>query len=441
MTPGARIAAVIELLDIIARAEMPADGAVESFLRARRYMGSKDRRSVTERIYRILRRQARLTWWLDRLGSDEDLSSRARVIADLALHKDEREAEFAGLFSGVGHAPAPLTDTETALTAALAGQPLDHPEMPDAVALEYPDRLDASLRRAFGAGLAREMRALNVPAPLDLRVNTLRATRDKAADALAAEGIETEPTALSPLGLRIDTRPNLRAARAFRDGLVEIQDEGSQIVAALTGARPGMAVVDFCAGAGGKTLALAAAMGDAGRINGILWACDVAERFLKRLDRRAERAGAAGIKHHVLTGDGDGWIAENAQAFDRVLVDAPCTGTGTWRRSPGEKWRLTPERLAEFTERQAEILEVAAGLLKPGGRLIYATCSVLPEENEDRVETFLGTHSEFRPLPIRDIWAETLNGPCPADGPVLRLSPAATETDGFFAAVFVRHSE
>jgi len=432
MTPGARIAAAIELLDAIARADRPADGVVDSYLRARRYMGSKDRRSVTERVYRMLRRHARLGWWLERSGAEP--LARTQVIADLALHPDERESELGELFSGTGHAPSPLTETEAALAASLEGRTLDHPDMPEPVAREYPAWLDTSLRGAFGGDLASEMATLNQPAPVDLRVNTLKATREQAAAALAEAGIDTEPTPHSPLGLRVRGRPNLQASRPFRDGWVEVQDEGSQIVAALTGAKPGMAVADLCAGAGGKTLALAAQMGDRGR----LCACDVEERFLDRLADRAGRAGATGIERHVLDETGDAWLSGQADAFDRVLVDAPCTGTGTWRRSPGEKWRLTPERRDDLVKRQAMILEIAAVLLKPGGRLVYATCSILPEENGERAGTFLTAHPGFRLLPAPDVWAETLGTPCPASGPYLSLSPASTGTDGFFAAVATR---
>ncbi len=254
MTPGARIAAVIELLEAVARAEPPLEPTIERYLRARRYMGSKDRRSVTERFYGILRRRRRLGWWLARAGWEGEVTPRIQVLADLALDPAGREAEIGALFNGGGHAPPPLDPAERHLAEILDGRSLDNPDMPDPTALEYPDWIDAGLRRAFGARLADEMRALNTPAPVDLRVNTLLASRADAATALAADGIETEPTPLCGLGLRVGGRPNLAGSKAFRSGLVEVQDEGSQIVAQLVCARPGMEVVDFCAGAGGKTL-------------------------------------------------------------------------------------------------------------------------------------------------------------------------------------------
>ena len=438
MTPGARIAAVIELLEAVTRVDPPIEGVVERYLRTRRYMGSKDRRSVTERLYRILRRRRRLAWWLARSGWEGGDGPRVHVLADAALHPAEREAEIGALFSGAGHAPSPLNPAERYLAETLDGHPLEHPDMADPVALEYPGWLDGSRRRAFGERLADEMRALNTPAPVDLRVNTLLASRGDAATALAAEGIESESTPLSGLGLRVDGRPNLAGSKAFRAGLVEVQDEGSQIVAQLVCARPGMAVVDFCAGAGGKTLALAAALSQGGRMRGQLWACDVEGRFLEQLAGRATRAGAAGIKRHVLAPANDPWIDANAGHVDRVLVDAPCTGTGTWRRHPAARDWLTPQRLDEMGGRQETALADAAKLVKPGGWLVYATCSVLPEENAERIAAFLEGHPEFRPLPVAEVWAEAIGGPCPAAGDFLHLSPAATGTDGFFCAVLVR---
>ena len=438
MTPGARIAAVIELLEAVARIDPPIESAVERFLRARRYMGSKDRRSVTERFYGILRRRRRLDWWLGRAGWPGEPTSRARVLADLALDPERRPATLDELFTGAQHAAPRLDDSERAVAAALDGQRLGHSDMPDAVALEYPDWLDAKLRSAFGDRLAEEMTALNQPAPVDLRVNTLLANRADAARALETEGIVGAPTPMSGLGLRVEGRPNLAGSRAFREGLVEVQDEGSQIIAQLACVRPGMNVVDFCAGAGGKTLALAAALGQGGRMRGRLWACDVEARFLEKLTARATRAGAAGIRRHVLYGDEDRWLDENAGHMDRVLADAPCSGTGTWRRHPGAKDWLTPERLAELVARQEAVLADAARLVRPGGWLVYATCSVLPEENGERIAAFLETHPAFRPLPVVEVWTQAVGGPCPADGDFLHLTPARTGTDGFFCAILSR---
>lgn len=437
MTPGARIATAIEALEAIAAADRPADTVMDAYFRARRYMGSGDRRAVAERVFGVLRRRNRLTWHLARSGAEAP-APRLTALADLVLADGLDGGALAALFSGEGHAPAPLSEEEKTLAATLAGAALDDDAMPDWVALEYPEWLDASLRRAFGENLAAEMRALNEPAHLDLRANALKGTREAAREALAAEGIDAEPAPFAPLGLRIKKRAAVQASQAFRLGLVEVQDEGSQLVACIAGAASRMTVVDFCAGAGGKTLALAAGMGGKGGFEGTLWALDVNKGFLDRLAQRARRAGAATIRRHVLAGPDDPWIADHEGCAQRVLVDAPCSGTGTWRRHPGAKDWLTPDRLSGLVAEQRAILDAASRLVAPGGRLVYATCSVLGEENEDTAEAFLASRSDFKAVPVAEIWSDAIGGPCPVSGPYLRLSPATTGTDGFFAAVFER---
>jgi 16S rRNA (cytosine967-C5)-methyltransferase len=432
MTPAARVAAAIELLEAIGRAHPPIEPVIDGFVRSRRYMGSKDRRAVLERTFAVLRATRRLDWHVERTVLGE-ATPRRRVLAGLILADGLGPAEAAALFSGEGHAPAPLDDAEATLAAALAGQPLDHPAMPEPVALEVADWLEGPLRRAFGPALKAELTALNAPAPLDLRVNTHKASREAAQAALAAEGVASEPTPISPVGLRVAGRASLPATRAFQDGLIEVQDEGSQLLALLAGARPGQTVIDFCAGAGGKTLALAAAMGGAGT----LWALDIEGRFLERLAARAKRAEAK-VHTHALAAEADPWLAARAGTADVVLVDAPCSGSGVWRRHPAARAWLTPERLAEVIGRQRGALAAAMPLVKPGGRLLYATCSVLVEENEERVAELLTTHRDFRTVTVVDAWAATLAAPCPVEGPCLRLSPVRTGTDGFFLAILER---
>ncbi len=439
MTPAARLAAAIELLEAIGRAGPPIEPVIDGFVRSRRYMGSKDRRAVTERAYGVLRAARRLEWHLARAGRNEP-TGRDRVLAGLLLIEALTPADVAALFSGDGYAPAPLDANEAALAEALAGRPLDDPAMPEPVRFEYPDWLEAPLRRAFGPALRAELAALNAPAPLDLRVNTLKTTPKAARASLAAEGVESEFTPLSPVGLRAVGRASLPATRAFQDGLIEVQDEGSQIVALLAGAQPGMTVVDFCAGAGGKTLALAAAMAEADRLNGTLWALDVEARFLKRLTERAARAGAAAIRTHALDGEADPWLAAHAGAADLVLVDAPCSGSGVWRRHPAARNWLTPDRLAEGIKRQRQAVNAAIPLVKSGGQLVYATCSVLVEENEERVAEILTAHRDVRTVTVVDVWRAAFGTPCPSEGPCLRLSPSVTCTDGFFVAILERQS-
>jgi 16S rRNA (cytosine967-C5)-methyltransferase len=311
-------------------------------------------------------------------------------------------------FSGARFAPTPLAPSERAVLARLDGRSLDHPSMPDVVRLEVPDWLLSRVE-------PMELRALLEPAPLDLRVNLLKATREEAHAALAAEGLDAAPTPLSPWGLRIEGRRQVTIGPAFRAGMVEIQDEGSQLVAALVDARPGMRVADFCAGAGGKTLALAMTMQNRGQ----LVACDVSAARLDNAVARLRRAGVHNVERHRLE-PGDKWIKRRAGSFDRVLADAPCTGIGTWRRNPDARLRLTEADLAELLPKQAAILDQAASLVRTGGRLVYATCSLLSEENEDQVTAFLSRHADF------------------TRADVLSLSPARHGTDGFFAAVMER---
>jgi 16S rRNA (cytosine967-C5)-methyltransferase len=386
-------------------APRPADAVANDFFRARRFIGSGDRRAVSGHVWRVLRTRRRLAWWLG------DRSTPRMLVAASLLLDGSSFADVAAAFSGGRFAPAPLAPSEQAAARRLEGRGLDHPSMPDAVRLEVPDWLPPRIDRA-------ELRALLDPAPLDLRVNLLKTTRDEARTALAAEGLDATPTPLSPWGLRLEGRRQVTTGPAFRAGLVEIQDEGSQLVAALVDARPGLRVADLCAGAGGKTLALAMTMQNRGQ----LVACDVSATRLEGAVRRLRRAGVHNVERHQLA-PGDKWIKRRAHTFDRVLVDAPCTGTGTWRRNPDARLRLTEADLAELLPKQAAILDQAASLVRTGGRMVYATCSLLPEENEAQVTAFLTRHPSFAVV-----------------GDILSLSPARHGTDGFFAAVLERRA-
>ncbi|MDE2005746.1 MAG: RsmB/NOP family class I SAM-dependent RNA methyltransferase [Rhodospirillales bacterium] len=427
MTPAARLAAAIELLAAIEADPAPADAAANTYFRARRYIGAADRRAVAETVWASLRATRRTDWWLQRAGAAPNARLRIAATALLGFPGLPRATteDLARAFSGGRHAPAPLDAAERAALARLAGHTPEHPAMPEAVRLELPDWLHPRLLARFGPALPEEAAALLVPAPLDLRVNLLKTTRDAARAALAAEGIAAEPTPLSPWGLRVAGRRNVTAGAAFRAGLIEIQDEGSQLVALLADARPGQTVADFCAGAGGKTLALAMTMENRGRIV----ACDVHEARLEGAVRRLRRAGVHNAEPHLLT-KGDKWLKRHAGGFDRVLVDAPCTGTGTWRRNPDARRRLREIDLTELVARQAEILDRAAPLVRRGGTLIYATCSLLPEENEAQMTDFFARHPDFATRPI---------GVGPAPGAMhLSLTPLRNGTDGFFACGMIR---
>jgi 16S rRNA (cytosine967-C5)-methyltransferase len=414
MTPAARLQAAIELLAAVEESAKPADSTASYYFKGRRYIGAKDRRWVAETVWRVLRRLARIDWWLEHCGHPTR-DARARVLADLAL---EGGVPDKALFEGA-HSAYPPDAAERRTMEMLKGKQLFHHEMPAWVRGEYPPWIEPRLLALFGDHLHEEMGAARDEAPMDLRVNTLKATREQAMAVLASEGIQATPTPLSPIGLRLNGRVALVQVKAWREGLVEVQDEGSQLLARLVGAQPGEAVVDYCAGAGGKALALAADMQNKGR----LVTCDVAEWRLDRAADRYRRAGVHNVTKRVLTGETDKWIKRAAGSFDRVLVDAPCTGTGTWRRNPDAKWQLGEEDLLELVERQAAILASASRLVKPGGRLVYATCSLLPDENEEQVERFLVAHPDFA-----------------SEGERLRLSPLSHGTDGFFAAVLVRRA-
>jgi 16S rRNA (cytosine967-C5)-methyltransferase len=398
VTPAGRTEAAIELLGLVLEGERPADAVANDYFRARRFIGSSDRRAVADRVWRVLRSYRRLCWWL------HDRPTPRLLTAALVLLDGEALDDF----TGGRFAPDVLASSERAVLRRLEGRALDHPSMPDAVRLEVPDWI-------VGRIAAADLRALLEPATLDLRVNLLKATRDEARAALAAEGVEVTPTPLSSWGLRIDVRRQVTGGAAFRSGLVEIQDEGSQLVAALVEARPGMRVADLCAGAGGKTLALAMMMQNRGQ----LIACDVSAARLDNAVQRFRRAGVHNVERHLLV-RGDKWIKRHAEQFDRVLVDAPCTGTGTWRRNPDARLRLSEDDMAELLPKQAAILDQAASLVRKAGRLVYATCSLLAEENEDQVTAFLSRHPGF------------------TQSDVLALSPARHATDGFFAVVLER---
>jgi 16S rRNA (cytosine967-C5)-methyltransferase len=432
LTPGAQVAAAIDILAAIDIGGRPADDVAADYFRRRRYIGAKDRLHIAGHVYTVLRHRPALDWWARK--HPVEIGPRSRVLAALVLIEGSRPEAIAACCDGDRFRPAPLSEAEERLVRRLAAHTLRHPDMPQAVANNLPDWLEPYLEQVFGERLEREMAALNAAASTDLRVNLLKAERETARRALAAEGVAAEPTPWSPVGLRLAARVPLGSLAAFKEGLVEVQDEGSQVTALLTDARPGMRVVDFCAGAGGKTLALAAGMANRGK----LVACDVSAHRLERAVRRLRRAGVGNTERRVLTSERDKWVKRHAGGFDRVLVDAPCLGIGTWRRNPGDKWRVTPENLADLIVRQQEILRGAARLVRPGGRLIYATCSVLHEEDETQAEAFLAAEPEFSVVPAARAWNETIGGPSPGGERYLRLTPARHGTDGFFVAIFER---
>jgi 16S rRNA (cytosine967-C5)-methyltransferase len=432
LTPGAQVAAAIDIIVAIDTGDRPADDVAADYFRRRRYIGAKDRTQIAKHAYAVLRHRAALDWWIGK--HSVDVGPRSLVLASLVLIEGWRPEAIAACCDGGRFRPAQLSETEARLVRGLASRTLRHPEMPRAVANDVPEWLEPYFERVFGNGLEREMAALNAPAPTDLRVNLLKTDREAARRALVAEGVSAEPTPWSPIGLRLRQRVPLGSLAAFNEGLVEVQDESSQIAALLADARPGMRVVDFCAGAGGKTLALAAGMANRGK----LFACEVSLRRLERAARRFRRAGISNVERRALTSERDKWVKRHAGSFDRIFVDVPCLGTGTWRRNPDAKWRMHPEDLTELVERQQQILRSAARLVRPAGRLVYATCSLLREEDEAQAEAFLLAEPDFSLLPAARVWSETIGGASPGGEDYLRLTPARHGTDGFFVALFER---
>lgn len=428
MTPGARLQATIELLATMEESKAPSDGVVRHYFRTRRFIGSKDRRAIGDRVWRVVRHRARIGWQLD----EDKATPRLRVLADGLINENLDMADLSALCSGETYAPEPITDEEQARLTSAAAR--DVTEAPTHVVTECPDWLWPYFTDLYGDQTETEISALSEEAPVDLRVNTIKGDRDSARAALAGEDLAAEDTPYSPVGLRLTGRTTLGNSKVFSEGLVEVQDEGSQIAALMTEAFAEHEVLDLCAGAGGKTLALAGAMGGSGRIV----AADSHAGRLNKAKPRLKRAGVYSVTTRVLDPDNTNWLHKRRKSFDRVLIDAPCSGTGAWRRQPDARWRLTPADLDKHIATQTALLAQGGRMVKPGGRLVYVTCSLLRQENEDRVSEFLERHEHFRALSVADVWKRALGTRYPGRGKYLRLSPRRHHTDGFFIAVLER---
>jgi 16S rRNA (cytosine967-C5)-methyltransferase len=419
MSPQALLDAAADLLRAVLRFDHPADAVVSRYFRDQR-CGPRERATLAETVYAVLRRKALFDHWA-RFGT----GARERRLAILgfaapreflqaALNRAECDWLAACDAEDVAQLPAPCRHNLPEWLATRLTQQLGHSEF---------DALAASLLE---------------PAPLDLRVNALQDKRDAVRAELRDAGIAAGPTPYSPWGLRINGKPAINRLEVFRRGAVEVQDEGAQLLALLTDARRGQMVADFCAGAGGKTLALGAAMRSTGR----LYAFDVSAHRLTALKPRLARSGLSNVYPVAIAHERDERIKRLAGKLDRVLVDAPCSGLGTLRRNPDLKWRQNESAVAELTAKQSAILTGAARLVKPGGRLVYATCSLLTDENDAIAASFGAAHPDFEPAPVADT-LQALKVPhapalCGADGLYLRLWPYIHKTDGFFAAAWVR---
>ncbi|MFZ0811177.1 MAG: RsmB/NOP family class I SAM-dependent RNA methyltransferase [Bradyrhizobium sp.] len=428
MTPAARLSAAIELIETIDDQRVPAAKALKEWGTAHRFAGSGDRAAISGLVWDVLRRRASIAWIME---SD---TARARLLGMLKLERGLDADAIAALCDGSRFAPAPITEAErSALTSNSLAKAPAH------VAGDYPEWLDPYFAEVFADDRVAEATAMASRAPLDLRVNTLKAKPEKVLASIAHLG--ATPTRWSPIGLRIELgadarNPGIHAEEAFIKGQIEVQDEGSQLAALLSAAKPGEQVIDLCAGAGGKTLALAAQMQGKGR----LIATDHDKRQLAPIHERLSRAGIHNCDVRTPKGEGDA-LSDIRSSADLVMIDAPCTGTGTWRRNPDAKWRMRPGALEIRLKDQAEVLDRAAALVKPGGRIAYITCSVLVPENGGQIRAFVARHPDFSVIPpsetVTPLWdkaddfaAATLQS---AEG--LLMTPRRTGTDGFFVSV------
>jgi 16S rRNA (cytosine967-C5)-methyltransferase len=429
MTPAARASAAIEVLADIAQRKRPASEALKDWGLGHRFAGSGDRAAIGNLVFDCLRKRASAA---AAMGEE---TPRSLVLRTLVAGWGMTPDEVAALCDGSRFAPPPPSEAELAcLRREIPG------DAPAHVRGDYPEWLAAAFADAFGERAAAEGAALSARAPVDLRVNTLKATREKVLKAL--HRLDAAPTPRSPLGVRIaqapgpGRSPNVEAEAAHGKGWFEVQDEGSQLAALLSGAGPRQQVIDLCAGAGGKTLALAGLMQNTGQ----LYAYDSDRVRLRPIFERLKRAGARNVQ--VLEAGEEGALSPLDGKMDLVVIDAPCTGSGVWRRRPDAKWRLSPEMLEARCAEQRAVLDEGAPLVKPGGRLVYVTCSVLPPENRGQVDDFLARHGDFKLMPWRAAWGAALpSAPPPsADGSdeTLLMTPLSHGTDGFFVAVMQR---
>ena len=419
----ARIQSVIDLVDFILRApEVPADKIMTSFFRERRFIGGGDRRAISELTYAVLRNYFKISWFF------KTDSARCMILIYLKAIQNESLKYIESLFSGATFCPAPLTSSERKILNALSA---DSP-LPLWAEYNVPEDIIPYLKQSFPNSFKDELLAIDKQAPFDLRVNVLRNTQKAVLKQLETDHIEAAPTPLSPIGIRLTKRRPLPDYPLWQDGSIEVQDEGSQLIALLCKAEPGMSVLDYCAGAGGKSLAIAGSMKNKGH----LVLSDILEWRLKRAQERLKRAGIHNYECRLVTDKN--WFKRQEKRFDRVLVDAPCSGTGTWRRNPDLKMKFTEQGLFELIQKQQEILGNASRFVKPNGWLIYATCSLLSVENHEQIKTFLKNHLDFDLIPIEQVWENISNCPCPTKEPMLQLSTFSQQTDGFFVSILKR---
>ena len=403
MKTSARYKAVFELMELIFADKEPADNIINSYFRERRYIGSKDRRFIGDKIWDIIRHRRRLEF-------EAGCLDYRKILAVYCREEDDNE-----VFSGGEYGLPCLSADEKEWLRTLPENPY-----PAAVECECPDWLFEKIND-------NELcKSLNVQATADFRVN--RGSRENAAEQLRQEGFETSFTPYSPIGLRAEERINLNNCVAYKEGIIEVQDEASQLAALLCDVRPSDKVVDYCCGAGGKSLAIASLL----KGQGMIEAHDINRKRFEQLCPRMQRLGISNIKTVE-------WVNDGA-LYDRFIIDAPCSGTGTWRRSPDAKFRLNEKKLSELTQVQSEILETAYKHTASGGRIIYITCSVLADENSKQIEKFLLRHNDVKTVDMQKLWQTKIDCAYPSDEKRwLQLNPLISNTDGFFVSVIEKY--
>ncbi len=433
MTPAARLAATIEILATFLAERTPLEGMLRNWFRTHRFAGSSDRREIREQTYRAVRRLAELRFLV---GSDD---SRLFMAVHLERYEQYAPSNIVELFAAKPYGPGSLSEDEVTCLNAIRE---DEKALPLFVRANFPDWLTSRFQSVFGDETERELAAFDGRAPVGIRVNCLKAARQDVQKQLRSQGVDAAESRISPIGLRIQQSTSLETIDLFQNGHFEIQDEGSQIAALLVAAEPGHVCVDYCAGAGGKSLAIAASMQDKGQ----LFCFDISEKRMQPLKERKERAGVESLHCFTLgSKSADRALSKLVASADRVLVDAPCSGTGTWRRAPDARWLFSEAKLQSYQSLQAEVLQNAAPLTRAGGRLIYVTCSILAEENDEQISRFLNSDDRFEVMDWQKIWKEEIPQISPAKARTLKygalMTPYRTDTDGFYVAIMERLRE
>lgn len=431
MKKGARFQAVIDVIDEFIKTKKPVDNILNHYVRSKKYIGSHDRREIYDLVYDFFRSYGVILNLIENIGF-EKINSRQKVILYCLIIKKMSLEEIEDIFQQTYPKPLLITGFERKMLSHAQEKQADI--QPDSVSHFYPKWLEPYLEKAFPKKFDQEIKALNKQARVDLRVNSLLASKDDVLKEMSKTISEISEMPFSPMGFFWKKRLPIGNISLFQKGAFEVQGEAAQIASYLTDVKPGMRVLDCCAGAGGKTLSMAAMMENKGTIV----ACDVSQKRLSRMKERLKRANVHNVRTRVILDKEDPWIKKQKANFDRVVLDVPCSGTGTWARNADSKWRFAQSDLMELIEKQQAILKSVRHLVKPGGHLVYMTCSVLQEENEEQIKSFMANDNEYSVVPISEIWDQYIKKPMIENTEYLFLSPFKTQTDGFFVAVLKR---